>query len=92
MQCDPHASMWVLITLIPLSDSATMGVTHSVHYCIVAVYRLDLVTRAEKDEGTIELCSIATLMKIISAFYKLLFTESIWSEKACRVLHVKVTY
>jgi hypothetical protein len=31
------------------------------------------VTGAVKDEGTTESCSIATLMKIISAFYKLLF-------------------
>jgi hypothetical protein len=31
------------------------------------------VTRAVKDEGTTESCSTATLMKITSAFYKLLF-------------------
>jgi hypothetical protein len=31
------------------------------------------VTRAEKDEGTTESCSIVTLMKITFAFYKLLF-------------------
>jgi hypothetical protein len=51
------------------------------------------VIGAEKDEGTIELCSIATLMKITSAFYKqfYFFTESIWSEKSCQVLHVKFT-
>jgi hypothetical protein len=49
------------------------------------------VTGAIKDEGTIESCSIATLLKITSAFYKLFFTENIWLEKACQVLHVKVT-
>jgi hypothetical protein len=31
------------------------------------------VTGAIKDEGTTESCLISTLMKIISAFYKLLF-------------------
>jgi hypothetical protein len=49
------------------------------------------VIRAKKDEGTIESCLIATLMKITSAFYRLVFfTESISSEKACQVLLVKV--
>jgi hypothetical protein len=32
-----------------------------------------LVTQAIKDEGTTKSCSIATLMKSISAFYKFLF-------------------
>jgi hypothetical protein len=49
------------------------------------------VTGAVKDEGTTESCSTATLMSITSTFYKLLFSESIWSEKACQVLCVKVT-
>jgi hypothetical protein len=33
------------------------------------------VIGAEKDEGTIELCSIATLLKITTTFYKLLFSQ-----------------
>jgi hypothetical protein len=49
------------------------------------------VTEAIKDEGTAESCSIATLMKHPLLFINSFFAESIWSEKACRVLHIKVT-
>jgi hypothetical protein len=49
------------------------------------------VTEAIKYEGTTESCSIATLMKYTLLFINSFYTESIWSEKACQVLHVKVT-
>jgi hypothetical protein len=45
------------------------------------------VTRAIKDEGTTESCSVATLMKHNNAFINSFYTERIWPEK---VLHVKV--
>jgi hypothetical protein len=48
------------------------------------------VTKAIKDNKTTESCSIATLMKHTAAFINF-YTESIWSEKACQVLCVKVT-
>jgi hypothetical protein len=46
---------------------------------------------SHKDEGTTEFCSIATLIKHTTAFINSFYTESIWSEKACQVLCVKVT-
>jgi hypothetical protein len=49
------------------------------------------VTEAGRDEETTESCSIATLMKYTLLFINSFYTESIWSEKACQVLHVKVT-
>jgi hypothetical protein len=49
------------------------------------------VTGAIKDEGTTESCSVATLMKHTTAFIYSFFKESLWSEKAHQVLHVKVT-
>jgi hypothetical protein len=49
------------------------------------------VNEAEKDVGTIKLCSIATLLKITSAFYKLCFHRQHLVKKACHVLHGKVT-
>jgi hypothetical protein len=49
------------------------------------------VTRSIKEEGTTESCLIATLMKHTIAFINSFYTESIWSEKACQVLSVKVT-
>jgi hypothetical protein len=39
------------------------------------------LTRAIKDEGTTESCSIATLMNITSAFYKLLFSQRAFGQK-----------
>jgi hypothetical protein len=49
------------------------------------------VTEAKRDEGTTESCSIVTLMKYTLLFINSFYTESIWSEKACQVLQVKVT-
>jgi hypothetical protein len=49
------------------------------------------VMEAGRDEGTTESCSIATLMKYMLLFINSSYTESIWSEKACQVLRVKVT-
>jgi hypothetical protein len=49
------------------------------------------VTEARRDEGTTESCSIATLMKYTLLFINSFYTKSIWSEKACQVLRVKVT-
>jgi hypothetical protein len=49
------------------------------------------VIGAEKDEETIKLCSIATLLKITSVFISCFYTENLWSGKACQVLCVKVT-
>jgi hypothetical protein len=49
------------------------------------------VTEAGRDAGTTESCSIATLMKCTLLFINSFYTESIWSEKACQVLHVKFT-
>jgi hypothetical protein len=42
-------------------------------FATVAVYWLDLSDWSQKRWGTIELCSIGTLLKITSAFYKLFF-------------------
>jgi hypothetical protein len=49
------------------------------------------VTKARRDEGTTESCSIATLMKYTLLFINSFYTESIWSEKACQAFRVKVT-
>jgi hypothetical protein len=49
------------------------------------------VTKAIKDEGTTESCSTANLMKHPLLFMNSFYTESIWTEKACQVLCVKVT-
>jgi hypothetical protein len=50
------------------------------------------VTEAIKDEGTTEYCSIDTLMKQTTAFINSFYVDSIWSEKTCQVLCVKVTF
>jgi hypothetical protein len=49
------------------------------------------VTKARRDEGTTESCSIATLMKYTLLFINSFYKERVWSEKACQVLHIKVT-
>jgi hypothetical protein len=49
------------------------------------------VTKAVKEWGTTESYSIATLVKHTTVFINSFYTESIWSEKACQVLRVKIT-
>jgi hypothetical protein len=45
----------------------------------------------KKNGGTTESCSIATLMKHTIAIINSFYTESVWSEKVCQILYVKVT-
>jgi hypothetical protein len=74
---------------MPMLRSCSISVNHNV-MCMPFTSGTR-VTEAGRDERTTESCSIATLMKHTTAFINSFYTESIWSEKACQVLRVKVT-